>query len=66
MIDIIDHVPFGQDNALTSREIWKRVDCWAETTIAKNLRELADSGAIKRDRRETAAGMKYIFWREVA
>lgn len=67
MIDIIDNVPFGQDNALSSREIWRAVDCWAEETVSNNLKRLADDGAIARCRQPTmGTAFRWLYYREAA
>lgn len=67
MTDIVNHVPFGSDNALSAREIWRRVDMWAESTLQNQLNRLAESGAIKRRQQTTLApAFRWIYWREGA
>ena len=65
MIDILESVPYGQDNALSSREIWRTVDTWAEATVQHNLNRLAESGAIKRCQQKTLGiAFRWRYWRE--
>lgn len=65
MTDIIIHVPFGFDNALSAREIWRTIDCWAEETIRHDLMRLSESGVIKRGQQTThAPAFRWIYWRE--
>lgn len=67
MIDIIDSVPFGQADALSSREIWRATDCWAEATIQGHLNKLAEAGAIKRCQQKTVGiAFRWRYYREVA
>lgn len=67
MIDIINSVPFGQDNALSSREIWRKFDCWAEITVQGHLNKLAESGAIKRARQQTIGiAFRWLYFREAS
>lgn len=67
MIDIIASVPIGQDNAQSSREIWRAHDCWAEETISNNLKRLADAGAIQRRQQPTLGyAFRWLYWREGA
>lgn len=67
MIDIIQAVPFGHDNAISSREIWRSNDCWAENTIGMCLNKLAEDLAIKRRQQPThGIAFRWIYWREAA
>lgn len=67
MIDIINSVPIGQDNAMSSREIWRALDCWAEETVSNNLRRLADAGEIKRLMQPTLGlAFRWLYYREAA
>ena len=36
------------DEFTPALEIWKRMDCWAPTTVGSVLRELAEAGRIER------------------
>ncbi|SHJ71689.1 hypothetical protein SAMN05444159_1303 [Bradyrhizobium lablabi] len=68
MNEIVNAIPFGSDNALSSREIWKRVDAFSPDVVANRLAQLADLKAIK-SRKEPASsqqGFKWIYWREAA
>jgi predicted transcriptional regulator len=67
MIDVTPHVPFGESNALSTREIWRTLDCWAEETVGQNLYKLSEEGKIKR-RAQTVQGstFKWVYWREAA
>ena len=67
MIEIISHVPVGQDNALSSREIWRKMDCWAEQSVSQNLTRLAESREIKRRAERTmGSAFRWLYWREAA
>jgi len=67
MIEVISHVPIGQDSALSAREIWRAVDCWAEHTVATSLTALVESGAVKRRKQPTIGiAFRWIYWREAA
>ncbi len=65
--EIANSVPFGHDNALSSREIWRALDCWAETSVQHDLNRLAVSGAIKRRQQPTiGSAFRWLYWREAA
>lgn len=67
MIDITPHVPFGQDNALSSRVIAAATDCVSEADVQHTLNRLAESGAIKRCQQKTVGiAFRWIYWREGA
>lgn len=67
--EVFNAVPFGPDNALSARAIWKKADIWAESTFANKLNALVDMGKVNR-RKASANGApisekqyQYIYWR---
>lgn len=65
MKGLIDHVPIGQANAKTSREIWKDMDCWAEVTVSQRLNKMAKAGSVSRVKEPmNTQGFKYLYWRD--
>lgn len=66
MEDVLKFVPVGEANAQSAREIWKRVDCWAEITIQRRLSDLLSAGRLKRRVMPIKHGFAYLYWQEVA
>lgn len=65
MTEILNSVPFGQTNALSARAIWRMVDCDSEMSVQHDLNNLAESGAIKRERQDTlGVAFRWIYYRE--
>lgn len=58
------HIPFGEDDALTARAIWRIMDCWSEAGTKDCLAKLVDAGAVKRRRMGTPSGFQWIYWQE--
>lgn len=63
---VFENTPIGEGNACHARQIWKVIDCWAESSIQNKLNELALAGRIKRGKQETKSGFRWIYWREAA
>jgi predicted transcriptional regulator len=67
MPELMSSVPFGSDSALSAREIWRALDCWAEVSVQHNLNRLAEAGTIKRRQQPTVGiAFRWIYWREAA
>lgn len=64
MIDIINHVPFGECNALSARQIWNRVGCGSVVEIQRALDRLADDQAIRRHVVITEISSCLFYWRD--
>lgn len=64
----VSAVPIGHANAKPSRWIWRKIDCWAENTIANALTALANAGQIQRRQGPCSTGgdFRWLFWREEA
>lgn len=61
---LLSDVPIGEGNAMSSREIWLKHDCWTQTTVRRMLKHLASRGAISiKIQAHQATGWYYIFWR---
>lgn len=46
---------------LSSRDIWKLVDCWVENTIATRLKLMAEEGLIDRRRKTVPTGFRWEY-----
>ncbi len=66
MNDLMQSIPVGHDNALRASQIWKRYGIGAETSLSKNLNELAIVGTIRRRQQQHrhAQGFTWLYWRE--
>lgn len=64
--DVLASVPVGEANAQGASDIWRRVGCWAKTTIRHELEKLAGAGAIRRAQRTIPGGFMQVYWRDIA
>ncbi len=60
---LLECVPVGRDNALSSRSIWHIVDLWAEVTVANYLAKMHRDGLICRDTKTIYCGPMHVWWR---
>jgi hypothetical protein len=48
--DLFAVVPIGEENAVTSRLLWKHLGMWSAASIKHKLNEMAAAGLIERKR----------------
>lgn len=62
---LLSDVPIGEGNAMSSREIWLKHDCWTQTSVRRMLKYLASCDKIfLKTEAHRATGWLYLFWRE--
>ena len=48
--DLIEVVPIGEENAVTSNLLWKQLGMWSAASIKHKLNEMAEAGLIEQKR----------------
>jgi len=57
---------FDEDDALSARQIWRKINCWAEASIQNQLNLLVNEGVIKRKRQDLHAApgqYRSLYWK---
>lgn len=61
---VFEAVPIGEARAVRQRDIWKRLDIGAETSVRQFLEALRIEGRIYRRQMPIPSGFTWMYWRE--
>jgi hypothetical protein len=62
--ELLDVVPIGEENAVSSRVIWKRFGLWSPTNVKLKLNVLARNGQIERRFIQRGLGGVNLYFRQ--
>jgi hypothetical protein len=61
--DLLQIVPLGEENAVSSRLLWQQLGMWSLAGIRQRLNEMAAAGVIERKRVWRDAGEVSLYFR---
>ena len=60
---LLEIVPVGEENAVSSRLLWQQLGMWSLASIRQRLNEMAAAGFIERKRVWRDAGLTSLYFR---
>jgi len=61
--ELLKLVPFGEENAVTGRLLWRQLGMWSAASIKHKLNEFAAAGLIERKRVMREARQTSLYYR---